>query len=433
LKIKYYKFIFVNSSSVEVNKMLIQKNKLVTTLALALAIGSIESNAGTILGDDLAKITVFSKTYTTTGDGAIVYGSMLGGDVSTTGANAVVHGDITSVNATNVGGGTSKVYGNVVSGGVLTVGGATGGSVTGPNVTGSITSTGASTIGAFAQIEGDMLSGGVATTGANSVVGSGISANGAATTGDTAKVYGDVWSAGLSTIGANSIVSGNVDGLGANVISASATVGSESNLTITPDLSAVRTDVLEEAQQVKDAQDTLFNMGLGFALAATMTVDTSYEAGIYSAESFSTTAETTMTLQGDGTANQSWIFNIRDILAFGGTTNMVMNNVGANASVYWNSYGTNDTGGYITSGAGSMVIGTLLANTYIAVGANATVTGIGTSCGSVYSATSYVTTGAKAKIGGLGCSQVISVPEPKSFGMLMVAFFFLWFKRSRKV
>jgi hypothetical protein len=334
------------------------------------------------------------------------------------------------VNATNVGGGTSKVYGNVVSGGVLTVG---GGSATGhPNVTGSITSTGASTIGAFAQIGGDMLSGGVATTGANSVVGSGISANGAATTGDTAKVYGDVWSAGLSTIGANSIVSGNVDGLGANVISASATVGSESNLTITPDLSAVRTDVLEEAQQVKDAQDTLFNMGLGFALAATMTVDTSYEAGIYSAESFSTTAETTMTLQGDGTANQSWIFNIRDILAFGGTTNMVMNNVGANASVYWNSYGTNDTGGYITSGAGSMVIGTLLANTYIAVGANATVTGIGTSCGSVYSATSYVTTGAKAKIGGLGCSQVISVPEPKSFGMLMVAFFFLWFKRSRK-
>jgi predicted acyltransferase (DUF342 family) len=434
LKIKYHQIIFVNSSSVEVNKMLIQKNKLVTTLALALAIGSIESNAGTILGDDLAKLAVFSKTYTTVEANSIVYGSMLGGDVSTTGANAVVHGDYTSVNATNVGGGTSKVYGNVVSGGVLTVG---GGSATGhPNVTGSITSTGASTIGAFAQIGGDMLSGGVATTGANSVVGSGISgnvlSNGAATTGDTAKVYGDVWSADFSTIGANSNVSGNVDGLGSNVISASATVGSKISLTSTPDLSAVRTDVLEEAQQVKDAQDTLFNMGLGFVLAATMTVDTSYEAGIYSAESFSTTAGTTMTLRGDGSANQSWIFNIRDILAFGGTTKMVLENVGANASVYWNSYGTNDTGGYISSGDGSVVIGTLLANTYIMIGANATVRDIGTSCGGVYSATSYVTAGDSAKIGGLGCSQVISVPEPKSFGMLMVAFFFLWFKRSRK-
>jgi predicted acyltransferase (DUF342 family) len=416
--------------------MLNQKNKVQVFLVLAISLGGVDSNAGTILGDDISKIVVFSKTYTTVGANAIVFGSMLGGDVSTTGANAVVHGDYISVNATNVGGGTSKVYGNVVSGGVLTVGGATGGSVTGPNVTGSITSTGASTIGAFAQIGGDMLSGGVATTGANSLVGASSSgnvlSNGAATTGDTANVFGDVWSANFSTIGANSTVSGNVDGVNANVISASATVGSKSNLTSIPDLSAVRTDVLEEAQQVTDPQDTLFNMGLGIVLAATMTVDTTFAAGIYSAVSFSTTAGKTMTLQGDNSANQSWIFNIRDILAFGGTTNMVLDNVGENASVYWNSYGTQDTGGYISSGDGSIVIGTLLANSHIMIGANATVRDIGTSCGAVYSATSYVTAGDSAKIGGLGCSPVISVPEPKSFGMLMAALFFLWFKRSRK-
>jgi len=388
------------------------------------------------LGFDLVGLTVFSNTYTSVGANSIVYGSMLGGDVSTTGANAVVHGDYTSVNATNVGGGTSKVYGNVVSGGVLTVGGATGGTPPGPLVTGSITSTGASTIGAYAQVRGDMLSGGVATTGANSVVGAkgigSVLSNGAATTGDTAIVHGNIWSGDFSTIGAISIIDGNVDGAGnvyTNVISGSATVGSENNVTTPPDLSAVRTDVLAEAQQVTEAQTTLFNMGLGTTLAATMVNDTTLSAGVYSAASFSTTAGTTLTLRGDGSDNLSWVFNIADILAFGGVTDIVMENVGDNASVYWNSYA-----GYITSGDGSNVIGTLLADTYIMVGANATVSDIGTSCGAVYSATSYVTAGDSAVIGGTGCSAV-SVPEPASvllFGFGLFALFGLAGIASRK-
>jgi hypothetical protein len=399
----------------------------------ALCAFSVNVSAGIILGEELAELTVFSNTYTTIEANSIVYGSMLGGDVSTTGANAIVHGDYTSVNATNVGGGTSKVYGNVVSGGVLTVGGATGGTVPGPEVTGSVTSTGASTIGAYAQVGGDMLSGDVATTGANSVVGAGVNggsvlSNGAATTGDTAIVHGDVWSGNFSTIGVNSTVTGNLDGVNANVISTSATVGSENDVTTQPDLSAVRTDVLAEAQKVTNAQTELFNMGFGTTLAATMTVDTTLYSGIYSAASFSTTAGTTLTLDGLGLDDQSWVFNIADILAFGGVSTIEVINVGANASVYWNSYN-----GYITSGDGSDVIGTLLADTYIMVGANATVSNIGTSCGAVYSATSYVTAGDSAEIGGLGCSaSVTSVPEPESFGMLLAALTLFGFKRSRK-
>jgi|TARA_R110001583_G_scaffold305_6_gene2748 hypothetical protein len=94
---------------------------------------------------------------------------------------------------------------------------------------------------------------------------------------------------------------------------------------------------------------------------------------------------------------------------------------------------------YITSGDGSNVIGTLLANTYVAVGANSTVSDIGTSCGAVYSATSYVSTGDSFVIGGNGCAAistpqppVTSVPEPESFGMLLADLALFGFKRSRK-
>jgi hypothetical protein len=398
------------------------------------------------LGTGIAGLTVFSNTYTSTGANSIVYGSMLGGDVTSTGANAAVHGDVTSVNATNIGGGTSLVDqnidyngainpavfgpivqvtglntggvgvgGNVVSGGVLTVGGATGGVSPGPTITGSITSTGASTIGDSATIGGDMLSGGVATTGANSLVKGSIRATGPVTTGNDGDVTGDVWSGTVSTIGANSDIGGNVDGgTTANSISASATVGSQNNVTDAPDLSAVRTDVLAEAAEVTTAQTALLGLGFGTPLSLTpgapvMVGNHSLTAGVYSAASFSTTASTTLTLQGDGTDGQSWVFNIADILAFGASSNIVMNNVGSNASVYWNSYA-----GYITSGGHSNIIGTLLAHTYIAIGAHSKVLNIGTTCGAVYSATSYVSAGDSAEIGGRGCSAVSVVSEPTS-------------------
>jgi hypothetical protein len=424
-----------------------KKTKLAVSLAVALALGSLEANAGIILGADLAELTVFSNTYTSTGANSIVHGSMLGGDVTSTGANAIVNGDVTSVGAANIGAGvaavtgvtaaaydpygTGTVDGNVISGGVLTIGGATGLGPIGPRISGSVISTGASTVGAFSEVGGDMLSGGVATTGANSLVKGNVLSTGAASTGDNGDVQGNLSSGGIATIGANSDVTGSVYG-SSIVQSASATTGSTSLTATAPDLSAVRTDVSTEANQVTAAQTELFNMGSGTNLAATIGT-TTLIAGIYSAASLSTTAGTTLTLQGDGSANQSWVFNIADILAFGGTTNVVMNNVGANASVYWNSYN-----GYITSGDGADVVGTLLAKTYVAVGANATVSDIGTSCGAVYSATSYVSSGDSSIIGGNGCAAVstippvTSVPEPESFGMLLAALALFGFKRSRK-
>jgi predicted acyltransferase (DUF342 family) len=422
------------------------KSKCAVSLAVTLVLGSFEANAGIILGTEMAELTVFSYNTTNTGANSTVYGSMLGGDVATTGANAVVHGDITATKAANVGGGTSKVFGNVVSGDVLTVGGATDVASDGPNVSGSITSTGASTIGQNAIIGGDMISGGVTSTGADSYVGGNVLSNGTVSTGNNGDVRGNVSSDGLVSIGAYSDIGGSVYGDTYSISNSNhSTIGAGIAAGPTsPDVTNVRQDVKDEvdlvAQQVKDAQDTLFDMGVGvtttlasLGMGPTMTVDRTLAAGVYSANSFSTTAGTTLTLRGDLSDNQTWIFNIRDILAFGGTSHIVMENVGANASVYWNAYGTADIDGYISTGDSSHVIGTLLANTYVTVGANATVKATGTSCGAVYSATSYVTAGDSAKIGGLGCSaSVTSVPEPESFGMLLAALALLGFKRSRK-
>ena len=414
--------------------MLTNKIKLAAPLTVVLALASVESNAGVILGADLAKLTVFSNEYTTTGANSIVYGNILAGGVSTTGANAIVYGNVVSVGAANIGGGTSEVNGNVVSGGVMKVGGATTVGSPGPNVTGSITSTGASTIGDSAQVGGDMLSGGAATTGANSVVGANgsgsVLSNGAATTGANAKVYGDVSAAGISTIGEKSVVDGNVNGSGdptTNVISADASVGSQNNVTTSPVLIGVRTDVDTEAAQVTHAQGYLKAKVVDKVLITTMSVDTTFEAGIYSAVSYATTESKTITLQGDGTDDLLWVFNILGILDFGANTTVIMDNVGDNARVFWNSHAS-----HISVGADAHVVGTLLAHSYITVGAGATVINSENSCGAVYSATSYVSTGDGAVIGGPGCSSIVSVPEPATFGMLLSALAFLGFKRSRK-
>jgi predicted acyltransferase (DUF342 family) len=440
-----------------------KKTKLAVSLAVALALGSLEANAGIILGADLAKLTVFSNTYTTTGDSAIIHGSVLVGTVATTGANAAVNGDVTSVGAANIGGGTATVAkvagsgalvtGSVISNGVLTIGGATGLGPIGPIISGSIISTGASTIGAFSEVGGNMLSGGVATTGANSLVKGDVLSTGAATTGANSKVDGNVISTGAATTGANSIVTGDLRSTAAVSQGASSTVGgtvlASTAVSTTPDLSAVRTTVTTEANQVNTAKGVLTAKGGGtnldtnanFNVAATgidMFKDTTLLAGVYSSTGFlTTTASTTLTLDGQGLDNQEWVFNIGSYLTTGASTTIEVVNVGINASVYWN------TVGYAALGAGTATqqanfVGTVLANTYVSVGANTTVNDIGTSCGAVYSETSFVSTGAGAVIGGNGCAAVstkppvTSVPEPESFGMLLAALALFGFKRSRK-
>lgn len=402
------------------------------SLVAALACAPHQASAGPLLiGTDLLNLTVFSKTYTTTGANSKVFGDVLAGGVSTTGANAQVLGNLTSTGAATTGGAGSSVSGNIVSGDVLTTGDHA-------VVGGNITSSGASTIGAHARVGGNMVSGGVATTGDTSIVSGSIQAGGAASTG------------------ANSIVTGAVKAVGLISISASSTVGSQQTLSASPIApvpftNSISATVTSDALQVAAAQSALWNLGTGTALLATITTDRTLVSGVYSAASLSTTAGTTLTLDGQGIANAYWVFNITDILAIGASTTINTIHLGANPTVIWNV-----GAGYASLGDTANFIGTILADTYISVGANAIVHGVGNTCGGVFSQTSYVSTGDAAEIGGRGCTgsssgfsiadngvavptppavnpgPTTSVPEPATWALLLSGFLLVGAVRYRR-
>jgi hypothetical protein len=393
--------------------MLNKKFKLLVPITLALATGSAEVNAGLYTsGTSLETLTVFSNTYTTTGDAAQVYGSMLVGDVVTTGANAGVTGNVESVNAANIGGGTSTVSpndafvgGNVTSGGVMTVGGATGGVTPGPIISGDLKSAGASTIGAYAQVLGNMLSGGIATTGANSVV-----------VGDVKGT--SVVKSASSTIGSSEVTSIAV------------------SPTLTGDLDVKRQTA---AGEVATIRATLDNLGSGTVLAATMTVDTTLTAGVYSAPSLSTTASTTLFLDANNVNGASFVFNIDDILDIGAYHIIKVINEGTakNTSVVWNIGGGDPNGGYASIGAEARFIGSVFAEDYVSVGAGAWATSAGhNTCSGIYSEKSYVSTGAKAVINGNVCDTGLIVAPPQQvsepFGLLLSGLAALGFVTRRK-
>lgn len=445
--------------------------KLAFPLLVTLAYASPQALATPLLSGDLNRVTVFSNTYFTAGQNTQVFGSVLSGGVGTTGAGSAIQGYFESTGAANIGasivGGsqtTISVSSYVKSGGLVTTG-------NGSIVTGNVTASGAANIGANATVKGNVVSGGVGTSGANAAISGNFTSLGANSIGDHATVGGTFGSGGLASTGANSKVSGNVLAGGAASISTTSTVGGavkavnpsavqtqlfaspvSSTLTSTVK-SDVTAHVATDAAILRAAQASLTSMAnsatpimghdtLGTVitsdLAPTMTVDTTLYAGVYSAASWSTTAGTTLTLDGQGLDNQSWVFNLADILAFGGDTNIVLTNAGLNNIVVWN-INNGALNRYASLGDGADVIGTIIANTYVMVGANATVLNVGTSCGGVYSQTSYVSTGANAIIGGSGCTgntldfdPDVTVPEPPSYSMLLAGLGLMGFMLRRR-
>ena len=256
-------------------------------------------------------------------------------------------------------------------------------------------SSGAANIGANAKVGGNVISGGVGTAGANAVISGNFTSLGANSIGDSAQVSRTFSSGGLASVGANAKVGGNVLAGGAASISASSSItgkvsalnpsAGQSPLTASPVspnvTSPVTGDVIAHVQKDADllrvAQATFSSMPnstaasmgsdtlhtvITSALPATMTVDTTLHAGVYSAPSWSTTAGTTLTLDGQGKSNQSWVFNFNDILAFGGASHVVMKDSGIGDSVVWN-VNNNALNGYASLGDGASVVGTIFANT----------------------------------------------------------------------
>ncbi len=367
-------------SKVETN---VKINKMALPWLTVLACASSPVSATTaLLGQNLQSLTTFSNTYTTTGANSWIYGSALTGDVGTSGAGAHITRDFTALGASTIGGAGSAVTGNMIAGGVLTTGDG-------------------ATVGGFA------IAGGAASIGANSVITGYVAADGAVSTGDSSRVNGNIDAGGAASIGANASVGGTVSAVGAISLSASSTVTATQSRTTspvdTPALTASISDsVTSDRVELLAAQAALSKMGTTTFLDPTIVTNRTLLSGVYSAASLSTTAGTTLTLDGQGMANQFWVFNITDILATGASTQIVLINGADSKNIIWNA------GGYASLGANSIFVGTLIARQYISVGAAAEVAGSGQSCGGIFSALSYISTGDSAKIGNGGCSGIAS-------------------------
>jgi hypothetical protein len=361
------------------------KIKFITTVLLSCV--SSQVLATPIFGQNLQELSTFSNTYTTTGADSSVYGSVMSGGVGTTGAGGAISGDFTAVGALTIGG-ISSTYA------IATVGG-------------SMTSGGALTTGASSTVGGNITSGGAVTVGAASGVSGNMAAAGAVSTGAASKVFGNIEAGGAASIGVGGSVGGTVYSVGIYTEDINSTPQESAVITSNPvDAGALVADLVNTVAgnqlQILKAQLAFRNMVTDETLDATMPADLTLFSGVYEAPSFSTTATTTLTLDGQNKKDQYWVFNIGDIIKMGGLSKIVMINGANSDSVIWNA------GGYADFGAGSSFLGTLLARDYIHVGANAMALGPGNSCGGLFSAKSYVSTGDAAKIGGDGCSGIAS-------------------------
>ena len=384
--------------------------------------------ATAVLWQDLQSLSILSNSYATTGASSTIFGSLMAGDVGTSGAGGYISGNFTTVGAATIGAGGSTVGGNITAGGAMT---------TGDN----------------AIVGGNIIAGGAATVGASSVVSGSVDAAGAVSTGAASQVAGNIASGGAASIGTGASVGGTVAAIGAVTQGAGSSAPSPTVILTPPvDAGVLVAGLADQAAsnrlQVLAAQAAFARMATTDFLGATITADTTLFSGVYSAASLTTTAGTTITLDGQNRTGQFWVFNIGDILSTGELSRVVLINGATADSVVWNS------GGYASLGADSLFVGTLVANAGISVGANAAATNTGSSCGGLFSALSFISVGAGARIGSNGCSGVAKgfqidgngtayheapaptdiapAPEPSTWALLVLGFGLVGLSLRRK-
>lgn len=191
-----------------------------------------------------------------------------------------------------------------------------------------------------------------------------------------------VLAGGYATYGAGAVVRGRVGALDYVVGGASASSGGDR--TNTPGVNSA-------LSQLGAAQNALNLMQTTYVLSPTVSGIIELAPGVYGASALTTAAGTTLHLDGGGLDNPVWVFNIPTYLVTGASTNIGIINAGANASVVWN------TGGYVSMGASTSFLGTILSGAYISQGA-----GSDFSCGNLF-ASSYVSLSAGSRVTSTAC------------------------------
>jgi len=121
--------------------------------------------------------------------------------------------------------------------------------------------------------------------------------------------------------------------------------------------------------------------------------------GVYSVVAGTSNLTGTLTLDGMGNANASWVFQMPSTLITSAGSSISIINTGANAGVFWN------VGSSATLGAATSFAGNVFARASIALG-----TGARLGCGGAYAQTGAVTL--IASFVSTGCAGGLSVDEP---------------------
>jgi predicted acyltransferase (DUF342 family) len=257
--------------------------------------------------------------------------------------------------------------------------------------------------GATSTIYGNIIAGTYVTTGVDTTVDGSTSSGTNTTLGANSTVSGSVQSAGDSTLGSNSVVDGNVNSGVVTTFIDGARSATKSN-----NFYSAAEEIEKGRNEITEVQQFLLRYEGNITLPeAAIATDTTFSQGIYTITGYmSVAADITLTLDANHTDSE-FIFNISKYLSFGENVQVRVINATENVVVIWNA-----GGGYVSFGANADVVGNVLAQEYVTIGAQASILGIGADCGgAMYSATSYITIGAGAIVGTVDDNGACNTPS----------------------
>lgn len=171
--------------------------------------------------------------------------------------------------------------------------------------------------------------------------------------------------------------------------------------TVTGSIHQGDTDALTAATQLSSIKTSLALLGPGTALGADLTGDI-LAPGVYTVSAGVTNLTGTLTLDGGGNANASWVFQMPSSLITSASSSINIINSGAGAGVFWN------VGSSATLGANSIFTGNILASTSITMGDGVTLNG-----------RALAETGNVTMINDT-VNSIAAVPEPEEYVLMMV-------------